>query len=198
MRELSREFGETVTLAMRFENRIEVVATIESPQLIRMGNTVGRILPPHASSLGKAITSHQTEDVRERLIRSYGVTPFTTHTITDEVALKLELERVRERGYSIDEEESVLEGRCFGVPIFGPAHEVVSRRSACRSRRCALRDKARPRSPRVGAAPHHQGDRRDAVRLRCPSRHGRNPRVDRNCALRQPSARTAAVADCPH
>ncbi len=48
MRELSREFGETVSLAMRFENRIEVVATIESPQLIRMGNTVGRILPPHA------------------------------------------------------------------------------------------------------------------------------------------------------
>jgi DNA-binding IclR family transcriptional regulator len=126
MRELSREFGETVSLAMRFENRIEVVATIESPQLIRMGNTVGRILPPHASSLGKAITAHQTEEIRERLIRSYGVTPFTTHTITDEVALKLELERVRDRGYSIDEEESVLEGRCFGVPIFGPAREVFA------------------------------------------------------------------------
>ncbi len=42
------------------------------------------------------------------------------------MALKLELERVRERGYSIDEEESVLEGRCFGVPIFGPAREVFA------------------------------------------------------------------------
>jgi IclR family acetate operon transcriptional repressor len=126
MRALSREFGETITLAMHFDNRIEVVATLDSPHLIRMANTVGRILPPHASSLGKAITAHQTEDIRERLIRSYGVTPFTKHTITDEVALKLELERVRERGYSIDEEESVLEGRCFGVPIFGPAHEVFA------------------------------------------------------------------------
>ena len=126
MRALSREFGETVTLAMHFDNRIEVVATLDSPHLIRMANTVGRILPPHASSLGKAITAHQPEDTRERLIRSYGVTPFTAHTITDEVALKLELERVRERGYSIDEEESVLEGRCFGVPIFGPAREVFA------------------------------------------------------------------------
>ena len=126
MRELSREFGETVSLAARFENRIEVVATIESPQLIRMGNTVGRILPPHASSLGKAITAHQTEDVRERLIRSYGINRFTTHTITDEVALKSELERVRDRGFSIDEEESVLEGRCFGAPIIGADGEVYA------------------------------------------------------------------------
>ena len=52
---------------MHFENRIEVVATVESPHLIRMGNTVGRILPPHASSLGKAVTAFQREEVRDRL-----------------------------------------------------------------------------------------------------------------------------------
>jgi IclR family acetate operon transcriptional repressor len=124
MRELSREFGETVSLAVRFDNRIEVAATIDSPQLIRMGNTVGRILPPHASSLGKAIAAFQSEDVRERLIRSYGVMRFTAHTITDEVVLKHEYDRIRERGYSLDQEESVLEGRCFGAPIFGAGRDV--------------------------------------------------------------------------
>jgi IclR family acetate operon transcriptional repressor len=117
LRELSREFRETVTLAMYFENRIEVVATLESPHLIRMGNTVGRIVPPHASSLGKAITAFQREDVRDRLIRSYGMHRFTEHTITDEMELKREFERVRARGYSTDAEESVLEGCCFGAPI---------------------------------------------------------------------------------
>jgi IclR family acetate operon transcriptional repressor len=125
MRALSREFGETVSLAVRFDNRIEVVSTIESRQLIRMGNIVGRILPPHASSLGKAIAAHSSEEIRERLLRSYGVHRFTNHTITDEVELRKELEHVRDRGYSIDAEESVLEGRCFGSPIFGPAKEVI-------------------------------------------------------------------------
>ncbi len=124
MRELSREFGETVSLAMRFDNRIEVVATIESAQLIRMANTVGRILPPHASSLGKAITAYQREEEVERLMRSYGITRFTTHTIVDEMELKAEFERVRERGYSTDLEESVLEGRCFGAPILAPAGDA--------------------------------------------------------------------------
>jgi DNA-binding IclR family transcriptional regulator len=127
LRELSREFCETVTLAMRFENRIEVVATLESPHLIRMGNTVGRIVPPHASSLGKAIAAFQREEVRDRLIRSYGIHRFTEHTITDEMQLKREFERVRSRGYSTDAEESVLEGCCFGAPILGPdGHSVAA------------------------------------------------------------------------
>jgi DNA-binding IclR family transcriptional regulator len=119
MKVLNREFRETVSLALLFENHIEVVATLESPQLIRMGNTVGRILPPHASSLGKAIAAFQPEDRRESLMRSYGLHRFTAHTITDEVALKQELERVRTDGYSLDAEESALEGCCFGAPIRG-------------------------------------------------------------------------------
>jgi DNA-binding IclR family transcriptional regulator len=125
MRALSREFGETVSLAARLDNRIEVVSTIESRQLIRMGNIVGRILPPHASSLGKVITAHASEETRERLLRSYGVHRFTSHTITDENDLRKEYEHVRERGYSVDAEETVLEGRCFGAPIFNAAKDVI-------------------------------------------------------------------------
>lgn len=126
MRELISELGETVSLAMRFENRIEVVGCIESPQLIRMGNIIGRILPPNASSLGKAITAWQAEEVRERLIRSYGMYRFTAHTIMDEVELKADFDRIRTRGYSIDAEESVLEGRCFGAPVFAPRPDVFA------------------------------------------------------------------------
>jgi IclR family acetate operon transcriptional repressor len=125
LKALNREFRETVTLAMLFENHIEVVATIESPHLIRMGNTVGRILPPHASSLGKAITAFQPEERCESLIRSYGLHRFTAHTITDEVELKQELERIRQTGRSLDAEESALEGSCFGAPVRGANRDVI-------------------------------------------------------------------------
>lgn len=126
LKELSREFGETVSLAMRFENRVEVIATLESPHLIRMGNTEGRILPPHASSLGKAIAAFQPEGVRDRVVRSYGIHRFTEHTVTDEVKLKREFEVVRSRGYSTDREESVLEGLCFGVPILDVQGDAIA------------------------------------------------------------------------
>lgn len=126
LKDLSREFRETVSLAMRFENRVEVVATVESQHLIRMGNTVGRIVPPHASSLGKAVAAFQAEEVRDRLVRSYGIHRFTEHTVTDEIELKHEFERVRARGYSTDNEESVLEGCCFGVPILDAHGDAIA------------------------------------------------------------------------
>src|SRR5574341_1041703 len=83
MKELSREFRETVSLAFLFENHIEVVEVVESPQKVQMGNVVGGVIPPHASSLGKSITAHQPEGRREKLLRAYGICQFTPGTITD-------------------------------------------------------------------------------------------------------------------
>jgi IclR family acetate operon transcriptional repressor len=117
---LRREFKETISLAAVFENHIEVVSTLESPQLIRMGNTVGRILPPHASSLGKAITAFQPPQIRERLLRSYGMTLFTPRTIVDETAIQEQFQLIQEREYAEDWEESTLGGCCFGAPIRRP------------------------------------------------------------------------------
>lgn len=126
LRELNRRYSETVSLAILFNNHIEVVAVEESPRLIRMGNTVGRIIPPHASSLGKAITAFQPEERRQQLLRSYELHKFTENTIVDEVELKKELEQVRSRGYSTDQEESVSEGCCFGVPVLAKNDEAIA------------------------------------------------------------------------
>jgi DNA-binding IclR family transcriptional regulator len=125
MRALSREFGETVSLAARLDNRIEVVSKIDCRHHLRMDNTVGRILPPNASSLGKAIAAHASEEIRERLVRCFGVYQFTPHTITEGEELRREYERIRDRGYSIDAEESALDGRCYGAPIFNRRKEVI-------------------------------------------------------------------------
>ncbi|MGH9627068.1 MAG: IclR family transcriptional regulator [Bryobacteraceae bacterium] len=126
LRELTREFRETTGLAALFENHIEVIAVVESPQAIRMGNTVGRILQPHASSLGKCITAWQPEERREHLLRSYGIGPMTEHTITDEQELYREFERIRERGYGADAQETCMEGFCYGAPIFSPEAEAFA------------------------------------------------------------------------
>jgi IclR family acetate operon transcriptional repressor len=117
---LSMEFCETISLAGLFENHIEVLAVFESPQLMRMGNTPGRILPPNASSLGKAITAFQPPEITEKLVRSYGTHYFTPNTITDEIALREEFAQIRDQGFAEDLEESVPGGRCFAAPILRP------------------------------------------------------------------------------
>ena len=121
---LTRDLHETASLAALFDNRIEVMAVVESPQAVRMSNVVGHIVPPNASSLGKAIAAFQTEERREKLLRSHGIYRFTDHSIIDRSELFREWERVRARRFATDREESVYDGVCFGVPIFGEGGEV--------------------------------------------------------------------------
>ena len=129
IRALARELRETASVAALFDNHIEVVAVAESPQVIRMSNTVGRIIQPHASSLGKSIAAFQAEGRREHLLHSYGIYRYTPKTITDELELRAELERIRERAYAVEREETHLQGCCFGVPILsadGNAFAAIS------------------------------------------------------------------------
>jgi IclR family acetate operon transcriptional repressor len=124
MQELNAGLRETVSLAALFDNRIEVVAVIESPQIIRMSNVVGHILPPNASALGKVIAAFQNQEQREKLLRSYGFWHFTERSITDPLKLKEEFTRVLADKFATDREESVPDGICFAVPVFNAAGEV--------------------------------------------------------------------------
>ncbi|MGC2259881.1 MAG: IclR family transcriptional regulator [Candidatus Sulfotelmatobacter sp.] len=124
MQELSANLRETVSMAALFDNRIEVVAVIESTHTIRMSNVVGHIVPPNASSLGKVITAFQSQEQREKLLRSYGFWRFTERSITDPLQLQQEFSQVQADKFATDREECVPDGVCFGVPVVNAAGEV--------------------------------------------------------------------------
>jgi DNA-binding IclR family transcriptional regulator len=126
MKRLSHEFGETISLALLFENHIEVTAVLESPHRVNMINSVGSIIPPHASSLGKCITAFQADERGQKLLRAFTLVRFTPNTIVDEAALSKELELVRARGYATDFEESTLGGCCVSAPILGKDGDAVA------------------------------------------------------------------------
>lgn len=115
--ELNHDLAETVSLAVLFGDHVRVVHTLESSQHIRMSNYPNRILPPYASSLGKAITAFQPQEVAQQLIQVFGVYQITENTVTDPVRIREDLARVREQGYACEIEETVLGGCCVGAPI---------------------------------------------------------------------------------
>jgi DNA-binding IclR family transcriptional regulator len=126
MKKLGQEFRETVSLAFLFEGHIEVIAVHDSPQRVSMGNMVGSLIPPHASSLGKCIAAFQPDSRREMLLQSFGLARFTPNTITEEITLNKELNLVRAEGYASDLEETALGGCCLGAPIFGRDGNAVA------------------------------------------------------------------------
>lgn len=126
LKELNNRFNETVSLAFLFEDKIQVIDTMETFQEIRVTNTIGRILPPHCSSLGKAITAFQDKDVIDRIFQVYGLYPRTERTIVDRLALLAEFEQIRQQGYALDREESIVGGCCFGAPLYDERQHVVA------------------------------------------------------------------------
>jgi IclR family acetate operon transcriptional repressor len=109
-----------------YENHIEVVAVIDSVHRVQMGNSVGCLIPPHASSLGKCLTAFQIAERGEKLIRAFSLVRFTPNTIVDEAAFLKELELVRARGYATDLEESTLGGCCVSAPILGSDGSAIA------------------------------------------------------------------------
>ena len=117
LEDLGRSFDETVGLSYLFTDYIQVLDTVETFHPIRVTNRIGRIIPPHCSSMGKAILAYQDNETADRMLETYGLNPRTVNSITDRGTLRKEMEQVRAQGFAIDREESMLGGVCFGAPI---------------------------------------------------------------------------------
>jgi DNA-binding IclR family transcriptional regulator len=103
------------------------LATRQSQHYLRPFTRVGRRLPAHSTSLGKALlATHSDEDVRQILPER--LEALTEHTFTDREELIEDLRLIRERGYAVDHEENTLGLRCFGIaiPYRTPSRDAVS------------------------------------------------------------------------
>ena len=123
---LANRFNETVSFAYLFDDRIQVLDCVETFHEIRISNRVGRVLPPHCSAMGKAITAFQDRAVIERILEVYGLFPRTPHTIVDRNKLFQEFEAIRKTGRAYDREESVMGGLCIGAVIRSAGHAPVA------------------------------------------------------------------------
>src|SRR6185437_12714892 len=125
LRGLASHYDETASLAFLFENRIHVLDSVEALHEVRVINKPGRVLPPHCSSLGKAITAFQEQPLVDQILEVYGLYRRTAKSVIDRGALLSDFERIRVKGYAVDREEAVEGGVCIGAPI-RPKNENVS------------------------------------------------------------------------
>lgn len=71
----------------------------------------------HSSAYGKAILAYLPENKVEQVIDEYDLPARTESTIATAEELFEELERVRERGFSLNDEEEIRGMRAVGAPI---------------------------------------------------------------------------------
>lgn len=89
--------------------------------------TTSRIGKPdylHRTSAGKAILAHLDSERVNEILDTWGLPPKTENTITDRDKLETELERIRDRGVAISNEECINSARAVGAPVLGPEDKV--------------------------------------------------------------------------
>ena len=123
MVDLRNRFGETVNLGSLQGESIVYLETVESHHPIRVTGSLGIVDPVHATAVGKAILAWTPAARRPTL---NNMVRLTASTLCDPEEFIIELERVKKRGYAIDDEESMEGGRCVGVPIVHAGNPVVA------------------------------------------------------------------------
>jgi IclR family KDG regulon transcriptional repressor len=128
--ELSDDLGETVHMGVLEGDSAVYVLKIESRHTIRLVSRVGRRIPLYCTAIGKTLLAFAKEDEREQALKGLRLLAYTKKTLTTRAALYAELERIREQGFALDDEEHEEGIHCIGAPIFDYTGAIVATLSA--------------------------------------------------------------------
>jgi DNA-binding IclR family transcriptional regulator len=126
LRQLADATQETASLVILEGEEVVYIAQAESTNTVRTFNTMGARVPAYASASGKALLAHLPLAQQELFGKRGDLPPFTANTLTDPESLQVELERIRRRGYAIDDEEYEGGMRCIAAVIHDHSAEVVA------------------------------------------------------------------------
>ena len=124
MRHLVEKTGLTCHLAILDGPDAVYIEKVEPPGFIRMDTWVGRRMRVHATSVGKAMAAHISQERLERILADRGMEKRTAKTITTLPRLLKDLEKVRAQGYAVDDEENNMGARCVGAPVFNQSGAI--------------------------------------------------------------------------
>lgn len=130
LRKLSDETGHTVNMAIRDGADIVYVERVrssrEGQREIDLNLHVGSRLPAYCTSMGKVLLASLSPAEQQSILDQAQLIRRGPNTITSRKALAAELERVRDVGLAVSNEELALGLRSIAVPVRSQAGEVVA------------------------------------------------------------------------
>lgn len=126
LQDLTERAGITGHVAVLDSGYAVYIEKAEVLRAVRLTTWVGKRMPLHSTSIGKALLAYRSEAEIDANIAARGLHSFTERTITSARKLKAELARVRDMGYAISNEENEPGVRAVAAPIFDHEGKVVA------------------------------------------------------------------------
>ena len=117
MRQLMERTGETVNLFVRNAGEAVCVAQVQCQHTVRAISRPGGGLPLQRSAAGKAMLAKMTKTELDEILSHRDGEAMTPASRKTARKLHAELEAVRQRGFSLDDEEVAPGLRCIATPI---------------------------------------------------------------------------------
>lgn len=117
VRQLAATLRETVHIAVLSGSMIRYIAKAETERSLKIVTQIGTTLEAYCTGVGKVLLAHQSQEYLQRYLASGDFVALTPRTITDRELFLEELEKVRECGFAVDDEEFESGLRCIATPL---------------------------------------------------------------------------------
>ena len=125
LKRLMDESGETANIGIEEDGDVVFISQVESHAPMRAFFRPGRRGPIHASGIGKAILSAWSDTDIAKALSGRTLARFTERTLDTLPALIRNVQEIRFRGWSVDDEEHTLGMRCIAAPVFNEYGEPI-------------------------------------------------------------------------
>jgi DNA-binding IclR family transcriptional regulator len=106
LEKLNADLQETVHLGRLEGGDVHFIDSIESTRALRVVNRLGRSMPAHCTSTGKALLATLSEEELLAVYPDEELRQLTRHSIGTRTELMVALAEIRRRGYATSQEES--------------------------------------------------------------------------------------------
>ena len=125
MEKMVEKHKETVNLAILQGQKVVYLTKVDSPNILRPNFNVGVQYPAFCTSLGRCLLAHQPSELIDTMLLS-PIEPCTEKSITNPDLMRLELSKIRQAGYAIEDEEFQEGLFCISAPIRGFKGRVMA------------------------------------------------------------------------
>ena len=117
MQALSDELNESCSAGIRDGDEVVYVARVQASRIMSVSLDVGSRLPAIYTSMGRVILADISDQCFASFLEKTRMERLTPYAITDPLELREAVEKVREQGYSIIDQELELGLRSIAVPV---------------------------------------------------------------------------------
>ena len=126
LRTLAEQTGEGAHVTILNGTELLSIAHVEGRWALHSLTRTGQRTQIHSTAAGKAVLAFLSGEACDELLARLALKRNTRRTIVKTSAMKLELMRVRDLGYAVDDEEFEEGLRCVSAPIFNHRGHVVA------------------------------------------------------------------------